>query len=59
MKILADILNVPKGKKDGVPLQELLDIKFKYIFGYDSIIKAIPEFYYWENKSIKRPCTVY
>jgi 5-methylcytosine-specific restriction endonuclease McrBC GTP-binding regulatory subunit McrB len=52
---IIDITNVQSREKDGVPLQELLDIKFdKYIFGYDSILKALIEFITSKNRSIKK-----
>ncbi len=39
------IENVQTREKDGIPLQDLLDTKFdKYIFGYDSVLKALLEF---------------
>lgn len=39
------IENIQSREKDGTPLQELLDIKYdKYIFGYDSILKALLEY---------------
>jgi hypothetical protein len=52
---IIDITNVQSREKDGVPLQELLDIKFdKYIFGYDSILKALIEFIISKDRSIKK-----
>ena len=39
------IENIQSREKDGTPLQDLLDIKYdKYIFGYDSILKALLEY---------------
>lgn len=39
------IENIQSREKDGTPLQDLLDTKYdKYIFGYDSILKALLEF---------------
>lgn len=52
---IIDITNVQSREKDGVPLQELLDIKFdKYIFGYDSTLKALIEFIISKDRSIKK-----
>lgn len=46
------IENIQSRKKDGTPLQELLDIKYdKYIFGYDSILKALLEYILSKKKS--------
>jgi hypothetical protein len=39
------IENVQSREKNGTPLQDLLDKKYdKYIFGYDSVLKALLEF---------------
>lgn len=39
------IENVQTREKDGTPLQDLLEVKYdKYIFGYDSVIKALLEY---------------
>jgi hypothetical protein len=39
------IENIQSREKDGTPLQDLLDTKYdKYIFGYDSILKALLEY---------------
>jgi 5-methylcytosine-specific restriction protein B len=52
---IIDISNIQSREKDGVPLQELLDKKFdKYIFGYDSIIKALIEFINSKNRTHKK-----